>query len=58
MLNNYSKMPKELHIYTCTRCGYKWAGRPNKPKTCANKKCKSKYWDKERTKIWKQLKRL
>jgi hypothetical protein len=37
--------------YECTRCHYKWAGRPNvtggqRPATCP--KCGSPYWDRER----------
>lgn len=35
----------------CTRCGYTWFQRGDKlPKTCANPKCKSPYWNVERKK--------
>ncbi|OPX57333.1 MAG: hypothetical protein A4E30_01682 [Methanomassiliicoccales archaeon PtaB.Bin215] len=39
-------------IYTCKRCGHEWAGRQGrpKPKTCPHPKCRSPYWDRERTK--------
>lgn len=33
---------------TCLRCGYTWAARQPTTKNCANKKCKSPYWDKPR----------
>ena len=34
---------------TCNRCGYSWIPNGDKlPKHCANKKCKSPYWNKER----------
>lgn len=34
----------------CTRCGYKWNVRKTGklPKICANEKCKSPYWNRER----------
>jgi hypothetical protein len=36
-------------ILTCTRCGYQWPMRfDRRPATCANRKCKSPYWDKPR----------
>ena len=32
----------------CKRCGYSWFPRTLElPDVCANKKCKSKYWNKE-----------
>jgi len=43
-----NKMP--LQIFHCLRCGYEWVGRRGRPapKTCANPKCRSPYWDRER----------
>lgn len=37
---------------TCLRCGHEWYAKdPSKlPKVCPNPKCKSPYWDRERTK--------
>ena len=33
----------------CLRCGYIWVNRGEKqPVACANKKCRSKYWNKPR----------
>ena len=32
--------------YRCLRCGYEWIPRKSElPKVCANKKCKSPYWN-------------
>lgn len=40
-----------INIIVCERCGYYWYSREAKPpKVCANKKCKSPYWNKKRTK--------
>ena len=34
---------------TCNRCGFQWYPRSQKPpKYCANKQCRSPYWNKER----------
>lgn len=42
-------MPKIIKQLECLRCGYKWyPNSPNPPKYCANKKCRSPYWDKPR----------
>jgi len=38
-------------INTCKRCGYIWAS-VKEPKYCANEKCNSPYWNKERG--WKK----
>ena len=39
----------------CKRCGYVWYPRaPELPKYCANKKCRSPYWQTER---WKGIKK-
>ena len=36
----------------CLRCGYSWYPRkPGKPKYCANKKCRSPYWNKSKIRI-------
>jgi len=32
----------------CKRCGHEWVARVEHPKVCANKECKSPYWDKPR----------
>jgi len=33
----------------CKRCGYEWYPRtPVAPKNCANPKCNSPYWNKDR----------
>ena len=40
---------------TCKRCGYSWHNRlytengsPLKPVACANPKCRSPYWDRDK----------
>jgi len=36
---------------SCLRCGHSWEAESAKlPKTCPNKKCRSPYWNKPRTK--------
>ena len=43
---------------TCTRCGYSWSPKGNNlPKTCANPKCKSPYWDQPYTERGLQMKK-
>ncbi len=33
----------------CLRCGHQWfPSKPGRPRTCANKTCRSAYWDAER----------
>ncbi|MBP1684955.1 MAG: hypothetical protein H6Q33_1098 [Deltaproteobacteria bacterium] len=50
-LATMSKRKLVVWGYTCERCGYQWiqrtAGAPE-PKVCANRKCKSPYWNKPR----------
>jgi len=40
----------EVEKLKCTRCGYEWWAKDPEvdPKVCANPKCKSPYWNKER----------
>lgn len=39
----------EEKVYHCLRCGHIWSSKSkDKPKTCANKKCRSPYWDRPR----------
>lgn len=46
-----SEMIKGLPVLKCKRCGHEWYPRSRKkPDRCANKKCNSPYWDKERIK--------
>lgn len=37
----------ERRVVTCNRCGYAWV-MTKTPGTCANQKCRSPYWNKER----------
>ena len=44
-----SKIPgTELWLHTCNRCKNKWTSKMQWPKTCANTKCRSPYWNKPR----------
>ena len=36
-------------LHQCNRCNYKWSSTKELPQTCANKQCRSRYWNKERT---------
>ena len=45
----------ELNFHNCNRCNHKWIGTLAEPKTCANPKCRTPYWNKPR--IRKQIKR-
>ena len=38
----------KLWSHHCGRCDYQWASRTESPKTCANEKCRSPYWNKKR----------
>jgi DNA-directed RNA polymerase subunit RPC12/RpoP len=41
-----------VKVYKCKRCQHEWAGRkPEKPLTCP--KCRSAYWNTERTRTSK-----
>lgn len=31
----------------CKRCGYEWVPRISKPVVCANKDCRTPYWNEE-----------
>jgi|GEM_PF-755459 len=44
------KKADETKILTCNRCGYTWIARDadNPPKQCANRKCRSPYYNKPR----------
>lgn len=43
---------------TCKRCGYKWwPHSPKLPDVCPNPKCKSRYWNRERTLKYKNDKK-
>jgi|GEM_PF-2600308 len=37
-----------IQTVTCKRCGYEWIPRTKEVRTCANSKCRSPYWDRER----------
>ena len=43
------EMNEPIYKVECNRCHYKWYPRTNKiPNNCANPKCRSPYWNKER----------
>jgi len=35
----------EYPLHKCNRCGYEWYSKNKKPNTCADRKCRSKYWN-------------
>ena len=39
---------EESGIHNCNRCHYQWSGKLKNPKTCANPKCRTPYWNKPR----------
>ena len=47
-----SSMSKEvadgIFLHICNRCNNPWTSRIKIPKTCANAKCRSPYWNKKR----------
>jgi hypothetical protein len=49
----------KLPTLKCLRCGHTWFPRQAElPKTCANKECKSPYWDRPRRKTGKPKGRI
>lgn len=42
------KADGEFWRHECNRCGNVWYSRNKSPRSCANKKCKSPYWNKAR----------
>ena len=44
-----------LTLHSCNRCQHEWYGRLENPRTCANPKCRTPYWNKAR--IRKQVKK-
>lgn len=50
---------REIKINHCKRCGYNMVQRGEKPpKFCANKRCHSPYWNKERERNPEAYKKL
>jgi len=39
-----------IFLHECNRCNNQWTSRLKNPKTCANTKCRSPYWNKKRVK--------
>lgn len=42
------KITENLWLHQCNRCRHEWPSKLEKPNTCANKKCRSPYWNKPR----------
>ena len=38
----------KVNVHRCNRCKHEWAGKIENPKTCANPKCRTPYWNKPR----------
>ena len=45
------------NIHNCNRCGHQWAGKLKNPKTCANPKCRTPYWNRPRIRIQNKIKK-
>ncbi len=45
----------EINFHNCNRCNHTWIGKLAEPKTCANPKCRTPYWNKPR--VRKQIRR-
>jgi len=43
-----SVIESKLYFHSCNRCKYEWVGKLKTPKTCANPKCRTPYWNKPR----------
>jgi len=44
-------MKVKINKIKCKRCGYEWVPKQEEVRTCANPKCRSVYWDKERKNV-------
>ena len=47
----------KIWLHTCNRCGYEWTSKTKNPQTCANKSCRSPYWNKERVRPTRKSKK-
>jgi len=43
-------------MHTCNRCGNQWVSKLEEPKSCADRHCRSIYWNKTRVRYPKALK--
>ena len=50
------KVNLEMKVHNCNRCEYEWAGKLEVPKTCANPKCRTPYWNKPRKRDQSRIK--
>ena len=48
----------ESNIHNCNRCYHQWLGKLENPKTCANPKCRTPYWNKPRIRTQNKIKEL
>ena len=51
-----SKIKPKPYLHNCNRCGHEWSGNLQVPKTCANPKCRTPYWNKPRKREIKKSK--
>ena len=42
------KVDGDYYRHECNRCDYVWYSKKEEPQVCANQKCNSPYWNKER----------
>ena len=49
---------QKLNFHNCNRCQHKWVGKLKDPKTCANPKCRTPYWNKPRKRLQNKIKNV
>jgi len=54
LIKRTDSIVSKLNSHSCNRCEYEWLSKIENPKTCANPKCRTPYWNKPR--IRKQIK--
>ena len=45
---NSKKITENIWLHKCNRCQHDWVSKMEIPNTCADKKCRSPYWNKPR----------
>ena len=56
LMKSSMKLFGDYVMHTCNRCGNQWVSKLEEPKSCANRKCRSIYWNKTRVRYPKALK--
>ena len=48
LIQKSKKIAGNNWLHKCNRCKYEWVSKKKTPNTCAEKKCRSPYWNKPR----------